>query len=107
MKKKEWTLEDGLYMRKGWTFGDAVKFLKSIMPLLKKAGYEAQLVGSVINKGYSEKDLDILLTPTREDFNFELIMEKLPGDFTMDMETYEHWTEDGRLVDFHFEKEEK
>jgi len=91
-------------LRKGWNFGDAVKFLKEINPILKEAGYKGSIVGGIINRGYSDKDLDILLEPIKEDYNFGVVLEALPGDFTLDMETYEHWTKDGKLVDFHFKE---
>lgn len=90
--------------RKKWTLAQGKKFLNQIRPLLKSSGYKGRIIGSVSKKGYSCHDLDILLTPIRDDYNFEPIMEKLGGDFTMDEETYEHPTNDGKLVDFFFEE---
>lgn len=90
-------------MKPMWTIKQANFYLKQISPLLKKAGYNAKIIGSVKNKGYSTHDLDILLIPYRNNFDFEIIMKKLSGDFTFENETYEHYTKSGRIVDFWFQ----
>jgi len=90
---------------KPWTLSDAKNYLKEIMPIFKGAGYDAKIIGSVAKKGISNHDLDILLTADGDNFDFEKVMEKLPGDFTLNMDTYEHYTADGRLVDIWFEDE--
>jgi hypothetical protein len=88
-----------------WTHREAAKYLKNITPALKKAGYKGRIVGGVNTKGFSTHDLDVLLTPVKEDFDFELLMDSLPpGGFTMDMETYEYITPDGKVIDFQFER---
>jgi hypothetical protein len=99
-----------------WTLEQAQRFMKEFQPTLDKAGFKAEIVGSVPNKGYSTKDLDILLTivPERkkaDDFDFETIMDFFGGEGadTTDEETGEdgwmtYYPMDGkqRIVDFHF-----
>jgi len=84
-----------------WTKKEATTFIRKYKQLWKRAGYKPKIVGSVAGQGWSYKDLDIELHPTTEDYNFELIMNAFPGDFTHGMDTYEgNWK--GKLVDFLF-----
>lgn len=83
-----------------WNQETAEEYLHSIQPILEQAGYNSEIVGSVKEKGFSNKDLDIALTPKNEEYNFEIIIEKIHGDFSMDQETYYTVLSDGRVVDF-------
>jgi len=92
-----------------WTREKAKQFLEEIKPILDKAGYEAKIVGSVATKGWSDKDLDLLLTTTREDFDFEILNDYFGG---MDCGLGTcwariNWDEHGRAykVDYPFEKD--
>ena len=88
---------------KRWTRETAEQFLREIEPILDKAGYQAKIVGSVAAKGESDHDLDLLLIASPDDeFDFNIIMDEFPGDFTYEMETYEFYLDDGRLVDVWF-----
>lgn len=64
-----------------WTKYQAEQFIKEIEPLLNQNGYKPEIVGSVKVDGYSNNDLDILLIPMNDNFNFEPIFEHFNGDF--------------------------
>ena len=92
-------------MNKGWTYREGLGYLSSIQPLLSRRGFGGRIIGSVAEKGSSLHDLDILLTPTRGDSDFEPLMDELPfGNFTFEMESYEYFLPDGRVVDLWFEE---
>ena len=88
----------------GWTVDEARDYLRTIKPILKKAGYYGEIVGGVHNNRYSSHDLDIVLTPATEEFRGDILQDELGGEFTMDMETMEVRSPDGKLVDFHFKE---
>lgn len=46
-----------------WTLADAESFLTQIADDLANLGVTAQVVGSVARQGFSNNDLDLLLTP--------------------------------------------
>jgi len=72
-------LEKCLCENKRWTIEKANQFLKEVESALSKAGYKAKVIGSVAKKGWSDHDLDLLLTPVREDFDFEILDEYFGG----------------------------
>lgn len=43
-----------------WTLDEAVKLIRQMQPLAFECGYHLNLGGGVLNKGFSNKDLDIL-----------------------------------------------
>jgi hypothetical protein len=92
-----------------WTIEEAQIFLKELMPRLTECGYTAEIVGSVAKEGRSNHDLDILLTPTREDYDFEPLYDELNGEFMMHPETglseiYCFAAEKYKIVDFFFQE---
>ena len=46
-----------------WKLAEAVAFAQYLQPFVLKVGYHVGLLGSVLTKGESQKDLDILLYP--------------------------------------------
>lgn len=46
-----------------WSLTEAVNFMKLLDPYLKKVGYHAAIAGSVITKGESDHDLDLVVYP--------------------------------------------
>lgn len=46
-----------------WTLGDATVFVRALSDVLKFAGYEVALGGSVLKMGRSMNDLDVMLFP--------------------------------------------
>jgi hypothetical protein len=47
-----------------WTMGDGVMFIRKLAEVVAPAGYGAGLIGSVLTKGRSMRDLDVVLFPT-------------------------------------------
>lgn len=96
-----------------WTPDDGQKFIASHQELFLKAGYKASIVGSVAKKGFSDHDLDILLTPTPQalkddDFDIEMIVDYSGWKLTKSNYNYEMFTvqlTDGRYVDFWLSEE--
>lgn len=61
-----------------WTIEDALVLIREIAPKLKKVGWYPSLAGSVLMKGYSDKDLDIVMIPhTLAEQNVELLRDVL------------------------------
>ncbi len=56
-----------------WTMDKALTLIREIEPTCKQHGYFLGLCGGVLRKGYSDKDLDIILIPMNAD---------MPGDVT-------------------------
>ena len=52
-------------MKKGWTLEEGIEFVRELDKALKGTGWEVSLGGSVLKKGKSSKDLDVILFPTR------------------------------------------
>jgi hypothetical protein len=48
---------------RSWTLIEALDFIRRLEPFVEPAGYHVGLLGSVLLKGDSEKDLDVLLYP--------------------------------------------
>ena len=46
-----------------WTYKEASKYLNEIHPILTKYGWFGTIVGSVVEQGYSDHDLDIDVEP--------------------------------------------
>lgn len=92
-----------------WTLKDAQDFLKKLQPKLRRAGYIGKIIGSVASKGFSEHDLDILLIPIKDDFDFEPLYVELGGEFTYgeDGEYYQFSDDKGRVIDLIFTEESK
>lgn len=48
-----------------WTQVEALRLIRSIQPPLMGAGWFVALAGGVLNKGYSEHDLDLVFVPMK------------------------------------------
>lgn len=95
---------------RSWTREQAEELLEKLP--LAECGYSARIVGSIATKGQSDHDLDILLTPTSEDFDFERLLKyfELIGassqpTYNGDEEIWEVRLPSGRVVDFFFPQE--
>jgi DNA topoisomerase-1 len=94
-----------------WNNKQAKVFLDSLKDTLEKSNYRASIVGSVATKGSSEHDLDILLTPASDKYDFESLLNSLKGDwqetFGLDEQgnervAWELTLPSGQVVDFWF-----
>ena len=50
-----------------WTFNNALPYISELQPRVKKCGYHLCLGGGVLNKGKSNKDLDLYFLPLDND----------------------------------------
>jgi len=50
-----------------WTLDKALQLVRNLQPHLMEVGWFAALAGGVLNKGYSEHDLDLVLVPMKTD----------------------------------------
>lgn len=46
-----------------WTMADALALIRDLQPLVWELDYHVMLGGGVLNKGESEKDLDLFFSP--------------------------------------------
>jgi len=106
-----------------WTMDDATVFVRALWEVVQKRGYHAALTGSVLTKGCSSNDLDIILYPhSTKEQNYEGLVAALK-DFGMvqklgvagvhkawvklgsnDEKHVEIWTWQGKKVDLLFLK---
>jgi hypothetical protein len=55
--------------KRGWDLNDAIDFIRSLEPkLAEQCEAHCGLIGGVLNKGTSEKDLDIVVYPHKKSF---------------------------------------
>ena len=47
-----------------WTLAVALLFLREVQTVVELLGYHVGLVGSVLTKGFSDSDMDMVLYPT-------------------------------------------
>lgn len=52
-------------MRPVWNLVEALEFVQQVTPVVARAGFGLALGGSVLTKGESRKDLDLVLFPLR------------------------------------------
>ncbi len=50
-----------------WTLETALTTVRAIQPMLKVLGYHVALAGGTLNRGFSEKDLDLVFLPLTND----------------------------------------
>ena len=93
-----------------WDTESAIAHVQEMMPLITKCGFSAAVVGGVANRGWSDHDLDILLTALDEDnCDFEPIADKLHRDTAHYLrngslfEVFTYRDSIGRIVDLFFE----
>lgn len=96
---------------RSWSREQAEDFVKNTP--FAEAGYSAKIVGGVAINGRSSHDLDILLTPTTNDFDFEKLMNYFAGVGADQQPTYDGEEEvwevrlpSGQIVDFFFTADE-
>ena len=103
-----------------WTLEEGIKFARELEFNLIPLGYHCAITGSVLYKGRSEKDLDIMIYPhdsTKCDANTQLEVEKMLGEVhgieiqLIDRMKYPdeknvYWSYDtmGKRIDFFFVK---
>lgn len=46
-----------------WTLQEAIEFIRKLDPMLRLVGYTTALTGSILYRGFSHKDLDIMVYP--------------------------------------------
>lgn len=49
-----------------WTLENSVELIRILQPLAHKHGYHLALAGGILNRGYSDKDLDVVALPRSE-----------------------------------------
>jgi hypothetical protein len=54
-------------MHTPWNLVEALEFVQELSPIAARAGYALALAGSVLTKGRSRKDLDLIVFPLRTD----------------------------------------
>lgn len=101
-----------------WTFEQAQIFSNNFRSYLKPFGYDIGLTGSVLFRGESEKDMDVILYPMkRKSDNFDVMYQSLTGfglkfvrlpnknlGYIDDGKHVEIWEFDGKRVDIFFLK---
>jgi len=95
-----------------WTLEQAVTFVRHLQEFIAPSGYHAGLLGSVLHKGQSTKDLDVVIFPVNtetcdhdrliellREFNLERLFnraevrrrwKKLGSDDTKHVEVWQH-----------------
>lgn len=53
-----------------WSLDDALKLARALQPETRKYGYHLTVGGGVLNKGYSDKDLDLYFLPMHNEAVF-------------------------------------
>lgn len=104
-----------------WTLEEAQTFLRNLSGHIATSGYEVALAGSVLKKGSSEKDLDVVLFPKTTARYNRRVLYRMLEDFgmvrqytveevqrawrlqgSMDTKHVEIWKFDSRRVDLFF-----
>lgn len=49
-----------------WTLENSVELIRILQPLAHQHGYHLALAGGILNRGYSDKDLDVVALPRSE-----------------------------------------
>jgi hypothetical protein len=99
-----------------WSLEDFLVFAKDLREFIVPLGFDIALTGSVLTKGVSEKDVDIIIYPLKKiSSNYTELLEKLP-DFGLkfirlpnnnqgyqdDGKNVQVWEYDNRRVDLFF-----
>lgn len=63
-----------------WTLHDALALLRELDPELRKVGLTCALAGSVLFKGLSAKDLDVIIFPLRDEGLLDQIPRMVEGE---------------------------
>jgi len=68
-----------IFEKKGWHLLEAIDLLHKVEAIAKNAGLHVGLAGSVLHKGQSVDDLDLVVFPlqTKKEFNFRHFQEAL------------------------------
>lgn len=64
MSEQPWVLK--MLPEASWDLASAVVLARSLQPIAHEAGFNLTLGGGVLNVGYSDKDLDLVLLPARK-----------------------------------------
>jgi hypothetical protein len=92
-----------------WTAASGGSFIAEHSKAFQRFGFAAEIIGSVASKGESKHDLDLRLTPTREDFDYEKLQSYFEKRGFETRETFAEENEilelrhpDGRTIDLWF-----
>lgn len=88
-----------------WTLEDALRYIRALQPVAMEAGWCILLGGGVLNKGWSDSDLDLLAYPRVADSSVEDLLEVLPaGDWSLTpVSSVLSYRNEGRLVELIFQ----
>jgi len=66
-------------MSTAWEIKEALEFIRTLQPITMAAGYYIALAGRVLNKGYSDNDLDLVAVPrTKKSIQDNLLSALVP-----------------------------
>ena len=66
-------------MSEGWSLAEAMSFAKSLHEFVFPLGFGIALTGSVLTKGFSEKDIDLVVYPLKKiSSDYKGLLENLP-----------------------------
>lgn len=107
-------------MSEVWNLNEGVEFIRNLELVLDKIGYHSGLTGSVLYKGFSEKDLDVMVYPHKttnektveevltvlEVASIKVVEQRDHTGFTncADSKTVYHCEWKGKRIDFFFVK---
>lgn len=91
-----------------WTRDEALRFINSVQAKLMADGWFLALAGGVLNKGYSEHDLDLVAVPMKSQYailkHLHFGLAKVGCKRTHDAETMRaHWKAKGSPDDKYVE----
>jgi len=67
-------------MNNSWTLVEAIAFANSLHEYIYPLGFDVAITGSILTKGYSEKDLDLVIYPLKKiSSNYTNLISKLPN----------------------------
>ena len=63
-----------------WSLDEAMAFTNALRKYIFPLGFDVALTGSVLAKGYSEKDLDVIVYPLKKiSSNYTELLKQLPN----------------------------
>ncbi len=72
-----------------WSLEDGITFVRELESKLAPLGYHCGLTGSVLYKGFSNKDLDVIIYPhdatKANDITFQKVSEMMVSDFNIEI----------------------
>lgn len=90
---EEFTLKSEKIIKKSWDKNSGLAFINQHMPQIKQHGFgKMTIIGSVANKGFSNKDLDVHIESDEDESDFEALANHFESHgYSVDPEAiYEH-----------------